>query len=102
MFDNNIFIVTNKKIEIDDDIDRGRENDDEGVRAWESNLIRGSAIPGQNPDETLMAQPADPRPLDVRISEKISDVKVSFCMFFIHFSERKQPHSSYSGTTGRM
>lgn len=73
-----IFLVTDKKIEIDDDIDRGRENDDEGVRAWESNLIKGSAIPGQNPDESMMHRPADPRPLDVRISEKLSDVKVRF------------------------
>ena len=82
-----------KKIEIDDDIDRGRENDDEGVRAWESNLIKGSAIPGQNPDESMMHRPADPRPLDVRMSEKISDVKVSF------FDLKKYPSNSILGTS---
>ena len=50
--------------------------DDDGVRAWESNLIKGSAIPGQNPaDMNLLNQPRDERPVDVRIREKLGDLK---------------------------
>ena len=39
-------LVDNTKATIDDDIDRGREMDDEDVRDWEKNLIKGSYIPG--------------------------------------------------------
>ena len=71
-----VFLVPTKKTQINDDIDRGREMDDDGVRAWESNLIKGSSIPGQNPaDMNLLNQPRDERPVDVRIREKLGDLK---------------------------
>ena len=47
MVDKNIISVENKKTTIDDDIDRGREMDDDDVRDWEKNLIKGSHIPGK-------------------------------------------------------
>ena len=43
----NIILVENKRTTIDDDIDRGREMDDDDVRDWEKNLIKGSHIPGK-------------------------------------------------------
>ena len=65
----------NKTNQIDDDIDRGREMDDDGVRDWEKKLIKGSAIPGPNPEENgLYNCNADVRPIDVRIKEKLTDV----------------------------
>ena len=39
--------MDNTRATIDDDIDRGREMDDEDVRDWEKNLIKGSHIPGK-------------------------------------------------------
>ena len=45
-FDKNLILVENKRTTIDDDIDRGREMDDDDVRDWEKNLIKGSYIPG--------------------------------------------------------
>ena len=72
-------VVNKKRAAIDDDIDRGREQDDDGVRAWESNLIKGQAIPGQNSLEmnNLLEQQRgkDERPVDVRIREKLGDLK---------------------------
>jgi len=41
----------NQKVFVNDDIDEGREKDDEGVRRWETNLIRGSAIAPQSVEE---------------------------------------------------
>ena len=69
--------------------------DDDGVRAWESNLIKGSAIPGQNPaDMNLLNQPRDERPVDVRIREKLGDLKETrfsniFSNNFIHKIETR-------------
>ena len=43
--------MQNKAEKIDDDIDQGREMDDDGVRDWEKTLIKGSNMPGVNPEE---------------------------------------------------
>ena len=46
-------LVENKKTTIDDDIDRGREMDDDDVRDWEKNLIKGSYIPGNTQNSVV-------------------------------------------------
>jgi len=67
--------VDNTSTRVDDDIDQGREMDDDGVRDWEKNLIKGSAIPGPNPEENgFYNSNTDVRPIGVRIREKINDL----------------------------
>ena len=68
-------IVDNTTSRLDDDIDRGREMDDDSVIDWEKNLIRGSAIPGPNPEQSgFYNANTDIRPIGVRIREKITDL----------------------------